>query len=95
MSCDEKARRKALRDSYKQGEKQTAMTALTLDRRALDALLDHLHQRLSEEGCDHTLRLTRAWAEQEARDWTALADALREAGGYCDCEVLANVDPEG
>lgn len=71
------------------------MTALTLDRPALDALLDHLDERLSEDGCDHTLRLTQAWAEKESRDWTPLADALREAGGYCDCEVLANVNPEG
>lgn len=95
MSSDEKARRKALRDSYKLGEKQTVMAALTLDRPALDALLDHLDERLSGEGCDHTLRFTQAWAEQEGRDWQPLADALHEAGGYCDCEVLANVDPNG
>ena len=95
MSRDEKAHRKALRDLYKQGEKQTTMIALILDRPALDALLDHLDERLSEDGCDHTLRLTQAWAEQESRDWSSLADALREAGGYCDCEVMANVDPDG
>lgn len=95
MSGDEKAQRKALRDSYKQGEKQTAMTALTLDRPALDSLLDHLDEALSDQGCDHSLRFTQAWAEQEGREWEPLADGLREAGGYCDCEVLANVDPDG
>lgn len=95
MRSEQQARRKALRDAYVQAGTEAAMTALTLDRPALDALLDHLDERLTETGCDHSLRLTQAWAEQQVRAWRPLADALREAGGSCDCEVLANVDPQG
>ena len=88
------ARRKALRDAYKRGERASAWDRLTLDRPALDRLLDHLDERLSEP-CDHTLRFTEEWARGESRDWPALEAALADAGGGCDCEVLANVDPEG
>lgn len=93
VSSEEKARRKALRDTYKRVERKAAMTSLTLDRPALDSLLDHLDERSRQQGCDHTLRFTQAWAQQEGRVWETLADALREAGGYCDCEVLANAGP--
>ena len=95
MSGDDKARLKALRDSYKHGQRDAAWTALTLDRPALDTLLSYLDERVGAEGCDHSHRLTQQWADQQRRAWEPLAEALRESGGYCDCEVLANVDPEG
>jgi len=57
-------------------------------------LLGYLNTELADEECDHTLRLTRAWAAQRSIDQDALAASVEHFGGYCDCEVLANVDPE-
>jgi hypothetical protein len=34
------------------------------------------------------------WAAEHEIDPLALERSLAEFGGYCDCEVLANVDPE-
>ena len=44
-----------------------------------------------DEGCDRTLRFTEAWARQGGRDVDVIIRAVNELGGYCDCEVLANV----
>ena len=41
-----------------------------------------------------TLRFTSGWGAINGIDPGALADSLAHLGGYCDCEVLANVEPE-
>jgi hypothetical protein len=60
----------------------------------LKELLDHLDEALGKTSCDHTNRLTRAWAADNAVDPEALERSLIHFGGGCDCEVLANVDPQ-
>jgi hypothetical protein len=67
---------------------------MVLEPEQLKALLDHLDVELPKSPCDHTLRLTRGWAEANSVDADALAESLFHFGGGCDCEVLANVDPE-
>ncbi|MFF7633359.1 DUF2695 domain-containing protein [Kitasatospora sp. NPDC008050] len=94
MTSSEKDRRKALRDSYKAQQKQDEWESLGLDRDQLDALLEHLEDRLSDQDCDHSLRHTQAWVNSTGLDWDTVKSGLASAGGYCDCEVLANVDPD-
>jgi hypothetical protein len=67
---------------------------MILEPEELKALLDHLDERLPHSGCDHTLRLTCRWAADQRIDGERLAESLLHFGGECDCEVLANVDPE-
>ena len=83
-----------MKRAYKDDEKARRRDAMLLDRAVLTDLLDHLDERLTDRPCDHTLRITRAWAVQHEIDETALAESLAHFGGYCDCEVLSNVDPE-
>jgi hypothetical protein len=83
-------RKRELKRAFKREEKAAARAAMLLDKYQLDALLDHLDERLPEEGCDRTLRLTNRWATENGIDPGALADSLAHFGGYCDCEVLAN-----
>jgi hypothetical protein len=66
---------------------------MLLEPEQLRALLEYLDEALTEESCDHTLRLTARWAAEKDIDADALATSLAEFGGGCDCEVLANVDP--
>ena len=68
---------------------------MVLSSEQLTALLDHLDEWFPRAGCDHTLRLTRAWAVDNDLDPDAVAASVEHYGGYCDCEVLANVDPHG
>jgi len=87
-------RKRELRRAYKLGERQRAQAALPLGASQLAGLLDHLDSRLGREVCDHSLRFTREWAAANGVDADELAASLEELGGYCDCEVLANVEPE-
>jgi len=69
--------------------------ALGIDRAQLDALYEHVKRHLVQHGCDHTLRYTQEWAlAQPEVDWPRLRRALENAGGFCDCEVLMNTDPD-
>jgi hypothetical protein len=86
-------RKRLLKRAYKAGERAQARQEMVLNESQLQALLDYLDERGAGEGCDHSLRLTAAWVAEASVDFDALAESLSEFGGYCDCEVLANVAP--
>jgi hypothetical protein len=95
MSADKKARQQRARAAMREQATGEWDQHMILEPRQLKALLDQLDERLPTEGCDHSLRLTRAWAEENAVDPDALEQSVSEFGGGCDCEVLVNVDPQG
>ena len=86
--------RRRIKREYKLAELAAAQAAMILDRTNLDALREHVDARLAETPCDHSLRLTLAWAGQHGVDRDALTASVRHFGGYCDCEVVDNVDSE-
>ena len=92
VTTDEERRR--LKAAYKEEKRAKARQLLILDAGQLNALLDHLDQVGAEEICDDSLQLTFAWARENEIDPDALSASLGNFGGYCDCEVLANVDPD-
>lgn len=89
--AEEKQRRKELKQRVLQEERDRLNNSLPLPREALQALFDHLDNSLAE-GCDHTLRLTRAFLQQRSLPVDTILPWLVEHGGGCDCEVLANVE---
>ena len=94
VSQDDKARRKWLKDAYLRADQAASASFLPLDRPQLESLLDHVEAAVDAEGCDHTRRAADAWAEQHGIDLDRLHRGLEEYGGYCDCEVVMNVDPD-
>ena len=59
-------------------------------------LHEQMHPRTDAEGdpiwdCDHTLKQTRAWLKAHQKPLRENLRAIKERGGYCDCEVLLNV----
>ncbi len=66
---------------------------LPLDRTQLDELRDHLDGVIAAGGCDRTHRRTDAWAAGHGIALDRLHEGLEEYGGFCDCEVVMNVDP--
>ena len=60
------------------------------------AVFSQLEQsgRVKVIGCDHTLRHTQSWAEQQGLDAQRVLESVSEFGGFCDCEVLFNVTPD-
>ena len=54
-------------------------------------LLAHL-DRAESPPCDHTLRQTTEFLQQRSVEAERVLSWLRENGGHCDCEVIANVE---
>jgi hypothetical protein len=86
--------RKAMLRALKEQQRAAAEAALPLPKVELAALFDYLDAELGETGCDDTPRLTTRFLRDRGLDVDRVAAWLREAGGHCDCEVLANVEPE-
>ena len=78
----------------KERERADAEARLPLAKSDLAALFDRLDQRLTDNECDHTLRHTEAFLAERSLNAASVVPWLRESGGYCDCEVLANVEDE-
>jgi Protein of unknown function (DUF2695) len=92
-AVDDQQRRDARR-AFKEAERGRAREAMELDEAQLSDLLDYLDDHLAEAGCDHTLRFTEAWANERGIESSTLVRSVQHFGGYCDCEVVANVEPE-
>jgi len=56
----------------------------------LNSLLDHLDANL--KSCDHTTKLTEIFLHVEMLDKDTVLPWLTDQGGYCDCEVLYNLE---
>ena len=73
-------------------EYESKWTELTLTPEQLATLGGHLESCLVQSPCDHTLRQTEKWLHGQATGGAKqVLEAIRNRGGYCDCEVLANV----
>ena len=55
-------------------------------------LFRFLRKQLAEQDCDHTLRFTQQWLDENvpAEKHAAILKEMAEQGGFCDCEVLMN-----
>ena len=90
----DKARRKLLRDQYKNAERAARSALLQLDYRQLTALVEFVDARVVVDGCDHTTRYGEQWARENGLEWDRLTEGLEEFGGFCDCEIVMNCVPD-
>jgi hypothetical protein len=93
-STPDKARRKQLRDQYKNAERAARSALLQLDYGQLTVLVEFVDARVMVEGCDHTTRHGEQWARENGLEWDHLTEGLEEFGGFCDCEIVMNCDPD-
>ncbi|RSK42809.1 DUF2695 domain-containing protein [Hymenobacter perfusus] len=91
-SKDEKQKRKALLASVKQKQQHELLAAMPVSLSNLKELFDYLDEQLGEEECDDTLRLTHLFLQSRNLPVANTSEWLATHGGYCDCEVLANVE---
>lgn len=90
MSKRDSEQRRKLK-AWKADERAKAEAALPAPKERLLGLFHELDERLSATPCDHSLRFTMAWAARVGAPQITLARWVQENGGYCDCEVLANI----
>jgi hypothetical protein len=90
---DTEARRQAL-NTFKAGQRKALIDSLPMPADLFHQLFEMLDERLIEDGCDHSLRWTEEFLSGSEVDTDAVLAWLAEHGGFCDCEVLANVEDE-
>lgn len=89
----EKQNRKEALDRWKSEQRAAASKKLPLPNAELRSLFDYLDAELPVRGCDHSHRICLDWISQRSAPPEELLNWLRENGGYCDCEALANAEP--
>ena len=91
-SKEEKKRRQKLVQAItdEQAKQEVENTPLLLTE--LGALFDYLDEQLGIRDCDHTTKMTVNFLQAKKLDEAVIVAWLGEYGGYCDCEVLANVE---
>lgn len=91
-SKEEKQRRKDLVKIIVQEDTDEAIKNMPISFKDLAGLLNHLDEEFSVEGCDHTPKMTIRYLENKKLPSEEILSWLGEYGGYCDCEILANVE---
>ena len=86
-------RRKQIKNELREKAKIEFENSLPISREKFAQLFDFLDEKLGEFDCDDSLKLTTEFLQKnnlvnidEIENW------LQENGGYCDCEVLNNVE---
>lgn len=83
--------RKALRKAAEHEQRLREEATLPLPKETLWALFDYLNDALAD-GCDHSLRLTTQFLASNNVAPESVIPWLGAHGGFCDCEVLFNVE---
>jgi hypothetical protein len=93
-SKEEKQRRSKLLKHIQNKEKEKFEDSLPINRNEFTKLFDFLDEKLGEVECDNTLQLTEQYFMHinNITEIDKIKKWLQEHGGYCDCEVLANVE---
>jgi len=92
-SHEEKLKRKQILDDLSRTQKETFEKSLPMSRENFQLLFDFLDNELTD--CDDTLKLTQEFLqESKIANVDLVIQWLEEHGGYCDCEVLANIEEE-
>ena len=82
-------------DDLKKKADQEFESSLPMDRESFKKLFDFLDAELTDKNCDDTNSLTKKFLLQlNIQNVDKVLEWLAEHGGYCDCEILANVEEQ-
>lgn len=95
MKITEKKKRKEARKVLAQKELDEFRSSLPMEEKRFVALFHFLEKVLQEHSCNHTLGYTTLFlTENKVLDPEKVVAWLTSHGGYCDCEVLYNVEEQ-
>lgn len=88
----DKDQKKRLQRELRSQQRASLRDSLPMPLTDFHEMLDMLDVELQSQHCDHTRRLATTWLEQKGHDIPAIVAWLEQHGGYCDCEILANIE---
>jgi len=86
-------RKKFLKNRFVQDQKDAFLNTIPLPIATFTDLFDFVNDKLEEEGCDHHLTFTLEFLKTRKIETEKVLDFVRDNGGYCDCEIIYNVEP--
>ncbi|HEX7869188.1 MAG TPA: DUF2695 domain-containing protein [Chryseobacterium sp.] len=90
---EEKARRRQIHKELQEKAQIEFEKSLPISRENFQSLFDFLDEKLEKNGCDDGLKLTKQFLEtNQIQNVDEVENWLKENGGFCDCEVLYNVE---
>ena len=93
MDKEEKERRKQILNELREKQQKEFEQSLPMDRKIFENLFDYLDYQLEENSCDDTNKLALEFlVKNKIENIETVLNWLAENGGYCDCEILANVE---
>lgn len=93
MDKNEKERRKQVLNELRERQQKEFEQSLPMDRVIFENLFHYIDNQLEENGCDDTNKLATVFLEKnKIENIETVLNWLAENGGYCDCEILANVE---
>ena len=82
-------------DDLKKKADQEFESSLPMSRDTFKILFDYLDMELTEKNCNDTNSLNKAFLLQsKIENVDEVLEWLAEHSGYCDCEILANVEQQ-
>lgn len=90
----DKSRKKELLKKFKNKERDEFKNSLPFSKETFEELFDYIDEILEAHGCDDTLKYTKEFLQKNNLPLEKSIEWLEENGGYCDCEVLANIEDE-
>lgn len=91
-SEQEKLKQQQIKKEFRRKEEEVFIASMPMQVDNFLALFDELNDKLGDDLCDHTLRFTEQFLNKHQMPLQNVIPWLREHGGYCDCEVLFNVE---
>lgn len=89
----EKARRKQIQRELQEKARIKFEQSLPTSRELFQNSFDFLDEMLEKNTCDDSLKLTKQFLNfQNIQNREEVENWLKENGGFCDCEVLYNVE---
>jgi hypothetical protein len=93
-SKEERERRKRLIKEMDEAVQSVQEMRVPISKSDLHDLFNWIDKQVEDNGCDHTLRHALEFVRARRLPEEKVVTWLNEFGGYCDCEVILNVEEE-
>ena len=89
----DRERNRELKAAFKAKEQEALEASMQMSKSDLRDLLSYLDSP-ERPACDHTLKETLVFLRSRSLNTETIVPWLGEHGGFCDCEIFANVENE-
>ena len=88
----DKSEKKRLKKEFQNNEKTSFESSLPMPRQMFKKLFNYLDKQSGKRECGHDLSMTKEFLKKNNIPEKPVVDWLEENGGFCDCEVIFNVE---